>query len=454
MIATAWTLARKDLRLFFRDRTALALSLALPLLLATVFGTAMAGMAGGGGGGSGGPKPIRLLVEDLDGTPESAALTKALDDSQGLASEAATNVERAVRNGDVAAAVVIPRGYGGELAAGRIPRFRLLLDPGAQLTQQLARVHVSVAAGGTLMKGLGDRVMGRALDLIDFPGIGRDTAQAILDRSFADMESLVERLESEGAFDEPGEEHEAATADGETGGFDFMTDLPELMGIDAEAVAGTRDGELAPSAGSSHAIASMAVMMLMFSVAGAGGTLLEERQTGTLGRLLLAPGAGSAVLLGKLLSISLISLLQLALLFGYGATAFDVPVLEHPVALGVTALVQIYATVGMGLFFGTVCRSQKQLEGLSTLIILVMSAVGGAWFPREITPDWFQTAGLFTVTAWAMDAYHGVLWYGKGLVAEGDLDGIWPQLAVLAGIGVALHATAIRLFRRRFLLKP
>jgi hypothetical protein len=53
-----------------------------------------------------------------------------------------------------------------------------------------------------------------------------------------------------------------------------------------------------------------------------------------------------------------------------------------------------------------------------------------------------------------MDAYHGVLWYGKGLLAEGDLDGVWRQLVVLAAIGAVLHATAIRLFRRRFLLQP
>ena len=44
MIRTAWTLTRKDLRLFFRDRPALLLTLALPLLLATVFGSACSGL--------------------------------------------------------------------------------------------------------------------------------------------------------------------------------------------------------------------------------------------------------------------------------------------------------------------------------------------------------------------------------------------------------------------------
>ena len=193
--------------------------------------------------------------------------------------------------------------------------------------------------------------------------------------------------------------------------------------------------------------------MLMFSVVGAGGSLLEEQDEGTLLRLQLTPSAGAAILTGKLVMISAMGLLQLAVLFAYGWIVFGVPVVEYAPELVVTSLVVVYTITGLGLLFAVACRTRKQMEGLSTIVILVMSAVGGAWFPREVTPDWFQTAGLFTITAWAMDAYHGILWYGKSILPTSELGGVWVQLAVLVAVGTALNWLSYRTYQRRFVAR-
>src|SRR5690606_34403747 len=106
---------------------------------------------------------------------------------------------------------------------------------------------------------------------------------------------------------------------------------------------------LARNPGASHAFAAMAVMMLLFSVVGAGGTLLQERVEGTLTRLQLTPAAGRAVLLGKLATISLISLAQLLLLFTYGGLVFDVPVLDAPLHLAFVSILWVYLAMGIGI---------------------------------------------------------------------------------------------------------
>ena len=79
-----------------------------------------------------------------------------------------------------------------------------------------------------------------------------------------------------------------------------------------------------------------------------------------------------------------------------------------------------------------------------------MSAVGGAWFPREILPEWFQTAGLVTPVAWAMDAFHGILWYGKGVFSTPDLGGVLVPLLVLGSGGAVMLAVSFRLYQRSF----
>lgn len=453
-LSTAWILARKDLRLFFRDRAALALTLALPILLATIFGSAMQGMMGGGGEGS--PiKKVKLLVEDLDESAASARLVEAIEGADAFEATVTTDARRQVAGGDYPAAVVIPRGYGEVLARGEVPPIALLRDPSQYIALQAVSFGLLPVLMGATLEHVGPDFMATVLRTIDFPESGRDEAERALRTSWEEMDVVIQRLVAEGAFDggeaaDAGEPEEEPDDESDEVGFD-MAGIPSLLGVQVEDVVGGGDDDGPPrSAGVSHAIASMAVMMLMFSLVAAGATLLEEHDTGTLERLQLAPSAGTAIVLGKMTTLALIGLLQLVILYAYGMAVFDVPLLERPFALAVTSLALVFAVVGLGMLFAVTCRTQKQLEGLSTLVILVMSAVGGAWFPREITPDWFQIAGLFTLTAYAMDAFHGVLWYGKGLLPTGELDGVWPQVAILVGVGAALTALSARLFRRRF----
>jgi ABC-type multidrug transport system permease subunit len=291
-------------------------------------------------------------------------------------------------------------------------------------------------------------MMGRVLDLIEFPEAGRERADAALLESYQRIEAVIEDLGLDDDDDEGEPDEPPTSSDGL--GFDPLRELPKFLGLVSEDVAGKDSSGVARKAGASHAFAAMAVMMLLFSVAGAGGTLLQERTEGTLTRLQLTPAAGNAVLLGKLLSIGAIALAQLVVLFGYGALVFGVPVLDAPVALAVVSVAWAFLAVGIGLTFAVLCSSQKQLEGLSTIVILVMSAVGGAWFPREITPAWFRAVGSVTPVAWAMDAYHGVLWYGKGLLATPELSSVMPYVGLMIGVGLALACVSFRAYRTRF----
>jgi ABC-2 type transport system permease protein len=194
----------------------------------------------------------------------------------------------------------------------------------------------------------------------------------------------------------------------------------------------------------SHAVSGTAVMMLLFGLAACGATLLQERDEGTLQRLQLSPASGASILLGKMIFIGLAGILQLVVLFAYGALVFDIPILRDPIALAVHSFAVVCAATGLGLVLAIACRTRKQLEGLSTLVILVMSALGGSWFPLIATPEWFQKLGHFTLNAWAMDGYQAILWYGKGV------ESIWVPFIVLMGIAIVTVAIAIAGWRRRF----
>ena len=55
----------------------------------------------------------------------------------------------------------------------------------------------------------------------------------------------------------------------------------------------------------------------------------------------------------------------------------------------------------------------------------VLAALGGCWWPIEITPAWMQKLALALPTGWAMDAMHKLVNFGDGAAAA------LPHVAVM-----------------------
>ena len=82
------------------------------------------------------------------------------------------------------------------------------------------------------------------------------------------------------------------------------------------------------------------------------------------------------------------------------------------------------------------------MDALSTLVILIMSSVGGSMFPRFLMPEAMQKAGLLTINTWAIDGFTKVFWRDEPIWH------LWPQVAVLLGVGVVLLAISRKLAQR------
>ena len=283
--------------------------------------------------------------------------------------------------------------------------------------------------------------MRRMLDLFGMPLKARSQAEMVLEQTWSSLSMIA--ATSAYRTDDGGQDASFGSPFRSDGDLDFARTIPALLGIEVEEVAGGVDPSQ-ETAGQSHAVSGIAVMMLLFGLAACGGSLLEEQADGTLQRLQLAPATGSAILAGKFLYCYVVGAIQLCVLFVYGGALFSVPVLRAPVALAVLSLAVVAAATALGMLLAVLCRSRKQLEGLSTLVILVMSALGGSWFPLIITPEWYRKLGHFTLNAWAMDGYQGIFWYGK------NLDGIALEVGVLLAIALVASALALRGWKTRF----
>ena len=88
-----------------------------------------------------------------------------------------------------------------------------------------------------------------------------------------------------------------------------------------------------------------------------------------------------------------------------------------------------------------VLRSEGQAGVVNQLLALTFAALGGAWWPLEIVPDFMQRLGHLTPVAWAMDAFRQLIFFGGGLAA------IAPDLAVLGVASAVLFLVGIWRFR-------
>ncbi|MGI9465966.1 MAG: ABC transporter permease [Rubripirellula sp.] len=180
----------------------------------------------------------------------------------------------------------------------------------------------------------------------------------------------------------------------------------------------------------------IAVMFLLFGATGGGGALLEERENQTLNRLLSTQMSMDQLLLGKWFYMSSIGVLQVGVMFVWAQLVFNVDLIGHLDGFLMMTVVTALAASAFGLFLATLCKSRGQLNGLSVILILTMSALGGSMVPRYLMSDELQQYGLWTFNAWALDGYTKVFW------RELPVDALAPQLSVLLISGVVFLLAA------------
>jgi ABC-2 type transport system permease protein len=188
--------------------------------------------------------------------------------------------------------------------------------------------------------------------------------------------------------------------------------------------------------------AAIGVMFLMFTASGSAGALLDEAESGTLERVLSTRVTMTKLLAGKLVFNTGLAFVQLVAMFLWGWAVFKLDFFSHLPGFAVMGLCTAFAVAAFGMLLASLCHTRAQLGALSTLVILIMSSVGGSMFPRFLMPESMQKAGLLTINAWAIDGFTKVFW------RDLPVTDLWPQVAVLLGVGVVLFLVARRIARR------
>jgi ABC-2 type transport system permease protein len=211
-----------------------------------------------------------------------------------------------------------------------------------------------------------------------------------------------------------------------------------IIGVTSRAVVG--ENKKNPMV--SFYAAAIGVMFLLFTASGSAGSLLDEAESGTLDRVLSSRVTMTKLLAGKVAFNTLLAFAQLTVMFLWAWAVFKLDLFTHIPGVVVMGLCTAFAVAGFGILLASICHTRAQLGALSTLLILVMSSVGGSMFPRFLMPVAMQKAGLFTINAWAIDGFTKVFW------RDLPVQDLWQQVSVLLAVGIGLFVIARRIARR------
>jgi ABC-2 type transport system permease protein len=425
-----FTIARTALLALRRDRAAFVLSFILPLAFFSIFAVIFGGMHDS-------TPRIKVILVDEDKSDTSGDLVRGLSRESSLSiathpapagknaptppDYTAATAEAAVKAGDAPVALVIPRGFGqhpvGFGPDSEAAPLQLLNDSSDIIAPQIVTGLLQKAAMTAM-----PAVMAQEGMKYSERYIGTFTpAQR------AQMQSNIEALKQ---LQSRGEDSLSSGAGGAVSG--------GIIAVKARSVV----GENKRNSMISFYAAAIGVMFLLFTASASSGALLDEAESGTLDRVLSSRITMTRLLAGKLLFNTLLAFAQLVAMFLWGWAVFKLDFFDHLGGFTVMGLATAFAVAAFGMLLASACHTRAQLGALSTLLILIMSSIGGSMFPRYFMPPAMQKAGLLTLNAWAIDGFTKVFWRDLPIWSLG------PQLGVLVGAGIVLFLVARRVARR------
>jgi ABC-2 type transport system permease protein len=180
-----------------------------------------------------------------------------------------------------------------------------------------------------------------------------------------------------------------------------------------------------------------AILGVLFLAQSATRDMLHDRETGVVRQLLTAPVTPASYLVGKCLSVLVVSAAGLGLLVAAGIAAGVA--WGPPLAVAAVVVAAAVAASGTLLLVMSVVGSERQGDALATIVIMSWCMLGGAFVPLSQMPAFLHPIARTTLVYWATSAF-------STLIAGGGFADILPNLAVLAGggaLGIAIGAAVM-----------
>ena len=387
MIRAAFTITAKDLKERFRDRSAIMLAVVVPLGLAFVFNLTIG--------------PVAELsfntdvaIHDADGGSIGTGFREMLAGVEEAGFVFVTDVDTAsearalVDDHDVSAAYLLDDGLSESVSSNEDSTIVVVTDPDQPIGGQVGRA---------IAEGFASEVNAVRLSVATALALGADDPEGLITAARQERSPIS-----------------LADAQTEGRGYDFST----------------------------FYATGLAVFFMFFTVQFGMLSIIDERESGTMPRLLVAPISKQSILVGKLLSSFLVGvastiILWLSTTLLMGAAWGDALIVMVLIAAGVTAAMGLTAAIA------TFAKTAEQAGAITAFVVVVFGVLGGTFFPVSRISGVFTAISRMTPHFWLMEGFR------RSSAGEG-LSGILPALGAILAFAIVFGT--IGLIRARDLV--
>jgi len=353
----------KEFRQIRRDPRSLIFLLVIPAFLLLLYGYAL----------NFDVKHLPLAVCDLDGTSASREFIGTFEHTEyfnlKLRLDSPRAIDRSLGREDVRIALVIPRGFGEDLAAGREPEAQVIVDGSNAQSASTALGYI-----GAIVQEESVRLFAQRLD----------------DRGLRGP------------------------------AFPLRTDVrvwynPELRSIKF----------LVPGL--------MAFILMVIVVVSTSFSVVREKEQGTMEQIAVSPVRPSELIIGKTIPYILISLVSAHLVLFLSFILFGISIKGNYLFLLLTMVLFLTGGLGQGVLISTVTKTQQVAFMISILTTFLPTFIlSGFIFPIRNMPWVIQAFSYLVPAKYFLSALRGILIKGSGLSAFGPDLLFLAAFAVLA----------------------
>jgi ABC-2 type transport system permease protein len=362
----------------------------------------------------GGSNPVfTIFAANEDQGALGADVIRLLEDSPNLALDILPNqaeADQRVGKGEHMAAAVIPADFSEAVKTEAGGTIWLIIDPARQNEAGLVSGLVKAALSKMLVDASVEREMSAMISNIKTDDLGGTSGFDFDTFIRAGVKAVVAKQVNE-ALDNP------------------LIDLEKQpVSASAKPIEATLLSALVPG---------YTLMFLFFLLSHIASAVVEERNLGSLRRLLVTPASKAIILAGKMLPFFFIAIGQMVFVLLVSSWVFNMSLGNSPLALAVIIVATALSVATLGILVASLVKNENQAGGLTILVVLVMAVISGSindsiqiWGPNLVTPHY-----------WARQGMLNVMQRGMGL------EGVWQPAGILLGLSVIFFVIGARRFK-------
>jgi ABC-2 type transport system permease protein len=361
----SFIIAWKDFKIRVKDRKGFVTMIVMPLILTAILGAALSDVMGGDGGFS--DTTVGLYQADQD--PISEAFRREvlleLEFVKVKMVKNDTELEELLRDGKIDVGLSIPVGWSSDLNNGGLKEILIY----SQADKQIKATVIQ-----SIVESFSERV--KTISLSTTAVINDLTKSTVVTTGSVNLKEVVEVI---------------------------VADLNQAGQIQFEIEEESVGKKMVSSM--QYYAAAMAVMFLLFNATMGAKSIIQERNTETLARLMMSPTSNRSILIGKFLGTLLFAFVQLIIFFSATSLFYDVNWGGNILQVLAIGIAYSVAVSGLSMILASLVSEEKTTDVISGVGIQIFAILGGSMLPIYVFPDALQTFANITPNKWALTSF-------------------------------------------------